>query len=49
MGTVLGLLMPISLAWAQYVHPLNFPKITQLEPAPSQYLLNIPLETALGG
>jgi len=48
-GFVIGLLVPISLAWAQYVHPHNFPKIPQLEQLPSDYLLNIPLENALVG
>ena len=47
MGSVLGLLVPISLVWAQYVHPLNFPKIPQIEQISSDYLLNIPLENAL--
>ena len=46
MGSVLGLLVPISLVWAQYVHPLNFPKIPQIEQISSDYLLNIPLENA---
>jgi len=46
MGSVLGLLVPISLVWAQYVHPLNFPNIPQIEQISSDYLLNIPLENA---
>ena len=46
-GSLLGLVAPISLVWAQYVHPLNFPKMTQLEKKPSEYLLNIPLENSL--
>ena len=46
-GSLLGLLVPISLAWAQYVHPLNFPRMPQLEQIPSDYLFNIPLENAL--
>jgi hypothetical protein len=46
-GSLLGLVMPISLAWAQYVHPLNFPRMPQLEQIPSDYLFNIPLENAL--
>jgi hypothetical protein len=46
-GFVIGLLVPISLAWAQYVHPLNLPRMPQLEQIPSDYLFNIPLENAL--
>ncbi len=46
-GSLLGLVVPISLAWAQYVHPLNFPRMPQLEQIPSDYLFNIPLENAL--
>lgn len=47
MGSILGSLLPISLAWAQYVHPLNFPKIPQPEKIPSEYLLHIPLGNSL--
>ena len=47
LGTLTGLVVPISFAWAQYVHPLNFPKIPQLEQLPSDYLLNIPLGNSL--
>jgi hypothetical protein len=41
-GSIFGLLVPISFACAQYVHPLNFPKIPQPKKIPSEYLLNIP-------
>jgi hypothetical protein len=47
LGSLLGLVVPISLVWAQYVHPLDFPKIPQLEKIPSDYLLNIPLGNSL--
>jgi hypothetical protein len=47
LGSVLGTLVPISLAWAQYVHPLDFPKMPQLEKIPSDYLLHIPLGNSL--
>ena len=47
LGSFLGLFVPISMAWAQYVHPLNFPKIPQLEKIPSEYLLNIMLVKSL--
>ena len=46
-GSLLGLVVPISLACAQYVHPLNLPRMPQLEQIPSDYLFNIPLENAL--
>jgi hypothetical protein len=39
--------VPISLVWGQYVHPLNFPKMPQLEQIPSDYLLHIPLGNSL--
>jgi len=49
LGSVLGSLLPISFAWAQYVHPLDFPKIPQLEKIPAEYLLHIPLRNSLAG
>jgi hypothetical protein len=47
LGSFMGSFVPISLAWAQYVHPLNFPKMPQIEKIPSEYLLNIPRGNSL--
>jgi hypothetical protein len=47
LGSFSGSLLPISLACAQYVHPLDFPKMPQFEKIPSEYLLNIPLGNSL--
>jgi hypothetical protein len=47
LGSFSGSLLPISLACAQYVHPLDFPKMPQLEKIPSEYLLHIPLGNSL--
>ena len=37
------------MAWAQYVHPFDFPKMPQIETIPSEYLLHIPLGNSLAG
>ena len=36
--------MPTSLVWAQYVHPLDYPKVPQVDKIPSEYFLNFQLE-----
>ncbi|MGA0903153.1 MAG: hypothetical protein ACO3RY_03555, partial [Opitutales bacterium] len=37
--------MPTSLVWAQYVHPLDYPKVPQVDKIPSEYFLNLQLES----
>ena len=37
--------MPTSLVWAQYVHPLDYPKVPQVDQIPSEYFLNFQLES----
>ena len=37
--------MPTSLVWAQYVHPLDYPKVPQVDIIPSEYYLNLQLES----
>jgi len=44
LGPLLGLIMPTSLVWAQYVHPLDYPKVPQVDKIPSGYFLNFQLE-----
>ena len=44
LGPLLGLIMPTSLVWAQYVHPLDYPKVPQVDKIPSEYFLNFQLE-----
>ena len=45
LGPLLGLIMPTSLVWAQYVHPLDYPKVPQVDKIPSEYFLNLQLES----
>ena len=45
LGPLLGLIMPTSLVWAQYVHPLDYPKVPQVDKIPSGYYLNLQLES----
>ena len=42
---LIGLIMPTSLVWAQYVHPLDDPKVPQVDKIPSEYFLNFQLES----
>lgn len=45
LGPLLGLIMPTFLVWAQYVHPLDYPKVPQVDKIPSEYFLNFQLES----